>query len=114
MDILKWTSLAGAMLCAAWSAYKDRKGYYIYTGMCLYVFLSMQIIRSPLQDNRAYAISFAGLAIAFVLAQVYYALVSHRKFEGVWKIAFLVVSFISLALLTVAATEPLFWNIISF
>ena len=59
MDFLKWISLVGAMVCAAWSAYKDRKGYYLYSGMFLFVFLSMQIIRSPLQDNRAYSISFA-------------------------------------------------------
>ena len=44
MNFLKWASLAAAMVCAAWSAYKDRKGYYLYSGMCLYIFLSLQII----------------------------------------------------------------------
>ncbi len=114
MDFLKWISLAGAMVCAAWSAYKDRKGYYLYSGMFLFVFLSMQIIRSPLQDNRAYMIAYLGLLIAFVLTQVYYALKIRRKYEGGWKIAFLSVTFVSIAILVVAAAEPRFWEILPF
>ena len=114
MEFLKWASLVGAMLCAAWSAYKDRKGYYLYSGMCLYIFLSMQIILSPLADNRAYAICYAGLAVAFVLTQVYSILDSKKKFNGGWKIAFLAVLFSSITVLAVAAMEPRFWNLLPF
>lgn len=116
MEFLKWVSLAGAMLCAAWSAYKDRKGYYLYSGMCLYVFLSMQIILSnPLNDTRkCYAVCYAGLAAAFVLTQAYSILSSKRKFAGKWKIAFLAVLFSSIAVLAVATMEPKFWSLLPF
>lgn len=116
MEFLKWASLVGAMVCAAWCAYKDRKGYYLYTGMCLYVFLSMQIIRSnPLNDdNKAYAICYVGLAVAFVLTQAYSILSSKRKFSGGWKIAFLAVLFSSIIVLAVATMEPRFWQLLPF
>lgn len=116
MEFLKWASLVGAMLCAAWSAYKDRKGYYLYTGMCLYIFLSMYLIRAnPLNDDRKpYAVTYVGLAVAFVLTQVYSILESKKKFNGGWKIAFLAVLFSSITVLAVAAMEPRFWDLLPF
>ena len=113
MDFLKWASLISAMVCAAWCAYKDRKGYYLYCGMFLYIFLSMQIIRSnPLGDDRkSYAIAYVGLAVAFVLTQIYSVLISKRKFQGGWKIAFLAATFSSIALLAVATMEPAVWQL---
>lgn len=113
MEFLKWASLGCAMVCAAWCAYKDRKGYYLYSGMFLFVFLTMQIIRSnPLGDDRkAYAIAYVGLAAAFVLTQIYSILISKRKFKGGWKIAFLAVAFSTVALLAVATMEPRVWQL---
>ena len=29
IQILRWVSLAGAMLCAAWSAYKEKRAFFI-------------------------------------------------------------------------------------
>ena len=94
MQLLMWVSLIGAMVCAAWSAYKEKKGYYLYSGMFLFVSVSMLIIRylPDLPDNRAYAVVFAALAAAFVLAQIYYALKVRGKFEkGPAKIIFIAV-----------------------
>ena len=114
MEYLMWASLIAAMACAAWSAYKEKKRYFIYSGMCLFIFLSMLIIlRIPsLPDNRAYAICYIALIIAFILAQVYSTLKIRKKFEGRWKIAFISVIFVSAIILTIAAMEPRFWEFI--
>ena len=93
MEYLMWGSLLGAMGCAAWSAYKEKKGYYLYSGMLL-----------------AYLLCYMALAAAFIMAQVYNVLKASGKFAGKFKISFLIVIFLILLLLVVAVVEPGFWT----
>lgn len=83
MEILVIVSLAGAMGCAAWSAYKEKKGYYLYSGMFLFVAASMTLVRyiNSVPDDRAFSVIFTALAIAFVLGQAYYYLKVGSFFE---------------------------------
>ncbi|MBE7032875.1 MAG: hypothetical protein E7406_01430 [Ruminococcaceae bacterium] len=112
MEYLMWISLAGAMLCAAWSAYKEKKGYYIYSGMFLFVFLSILLILriETLMDDQAYIINFGALVMAVIMSQIYYALRVHCKFTGWYKIVFLAVVCLALMVMTIAALEPKFWD----
>lgn len=73
IQILRWVSLAGAMLCAAWSAYKEKRAFFIYCGMCIFVFLSTTVLLYCGQHNKAFLLNYLALFIVFVMAQVYYA-----------------------------------------
>lgn len=77
IQILRWTSLAGAMICAAWSAYKEKKGFFVYCAACLFVFLSTTVLLYCTHhgSNSAYLINYAALVVMFVLSQIYYVLV---------------------------------------
>jgi len=111
MEFLMWGSLGAAMLCAAWSAYKEKKGHYLYCGMFLFVFLSLLLILklNTISDANAYLLCFAALAVAAIMPHIYYALKSSNKFSGWIKIAFLAVIFIAVLLLVIAAVEPKVW-----
>lgn len=84
IEILRWAALGGAMLCAAWSAYKEKKGFFLYCAMCIYVFFSTTIIRycTSRGSIRPYLINYAALVAVFVMAQIYYALKVRGKFEN--------------------------------
>lgn len=73
IGILRWTSLAGAMLCAIWSAYKEKKGFYLYCAMCLYVFLSSFTLQYIYRDT-AFLLNYVAVGAAFVMGQAYYYL----------------------------------------
>lgn len=84
IEILRWAALGGAMLCAAWSAYKEKKGFFLYCAMCIYVFFSTTVIRycTSRGSARPYLINYAALVAVFVMAQIYYALKVRGKFEN--------------------------------
>ncbi len=75
IDILRWAALVGAMGCAAWSAYKEKKSFFIYCAMCLFIFLSTTVLKFCTQKGSAsaYLIVYAALIALFVLVQVFYA-----------------------------------------
>lgn len=92
IQIMRWAALAGAMLCAAWSAYKEKKSFFLYCGICIYVFLSTTVLIALPSNNAAYLINFAALGIAFVLNQVYYYLNLSAKIKSkTVKLAFIIV-----------------------
>ena len=74
IKILKWTALGGAMLFAAWSAYKEKKSVFIYCATCLYIFISSTTLTlcTRLGSNIPYYVNYIALAITFVLVQLYY------------------------------------------
>lgn len=78
IGIVRWTSLGGAMVCAIWSAYKEKKGFYLYCAMCLYVFLSSFTIQF-INPIKSFPINYLALGCAFVLAQAYYYLKAAGK-----------------------------------
>ena len=84
IEILRWASLAGAMGCAAWSAYKEEKGVFLYCAMCIYVFLSTTVIRycTSRGSIRPYLINYGALFVVFVMSQIYYALKVRGKLEN--------------------------------
>ena len=84
IEILRWVALGGAMLCAAWSAYKEKKGFFLYCAMCIYVFFSTTVIRycTSRGSARPYLINYGALAVVFVMAQIYYALKVRGKFDN--------------------------------
>ena len=107
IQILRWVSLAGAMACAAWSAYKEKKGFFVYCAVCLFIFLSTTVLLYCTHhgSNSAYLINYAALAVIFVLCQVYYALVVkgliHRKmFRNIF-VAVCVVAFVAFAVVSI-------------
>lgn len=108
INLLRWVSLCGAMACAAWSAYKEKKGFFMYCAMCIFVFFSTTTLLF-VPSSRSYAINYFALFFAFVMAQVYYALKVRGLFEksSVWKalfIAICIVVIVALALLCVASS----------
>ena len=108
ISLLRWSSLCGAMACAAWSAYKEKKGFFLYCAMCIFVFFSTTVLVF-VSDNRAYPVNYVALAIAFVLAQVYYALKVRGFFEGKIKTAFLAVCIILIAILAFFCMPQSLW-----
>lgn len=73
IQIIRWISLVGAMACAAWSAYKERRGFLLYCGMCFYVFLSTLTLQS-IHPTVAFPLNYLLLGAAFVLGQAFYYL----------------------------------------
>ncbi len=104
IQILRWTALGGAMVCAAWSAYKENFGFFIYCGICLYVFLSTTILLYCGNHGKAYLINYGALVIAFIFNQIYSILKRKNLFEKkIVKIGFLIACV--LAALLVAAVS---------
>lgn len=113
ISLLRWSSLCGAMACAAWSAYKEKKGFFLYCAMCIFVFFSTTVLIF-VSDTRAYPINYLALMVAFVLAQIYYALKLRGKFEGPVKNAFIAVSFLAIAVLAIGCLPSQFWASVTF
>lgn len=113
ISLLRWSSLCGAMACAAWSAYKEKKGFFLYCAMCIFVFFSTTVLIF-VSDSRAYPINYIALAAAFVLAQVYYALKVRSRFERHVKNAFIAVSVLIIAVLAIGCIPPDIWTAIPF
>ncbi len=83
IEILRWVALIGAMGCAAWSAYKEKKSFFIYCAMCLFIFLSTTVLKfcTERSSNFAYYINYATLAALFVMVQVFGILYVRGLFE---------------------------------
>jgi len=83
LQILRWGALGGSMLCAAWSAYKEKKEFFTYCGICIYVFFSTTIILFCVKNgtNKPFYINYVSLAVVFVLIQVYSYLKSRDLFK---------------------------------
>ncbi len=94
IEILRWVALAGAMSCAAWSAYKEKKSFFVYCAMCLFVFLSTTVLKFCTQRSSdfAYYINYSSLIVLFVFVQIFRALKVNGSLENKKvKIAFIVV-----------------------
>ena len=102
ISLLRWTSLCGAMGCAAWSAYKEKKGFFLYCAMCIFVFFSTTILLF-VNASRSFPINYAALFVAFIMAQIYYTLRIKGKFSGIVKKVFVIVSFVAIAVLGILA-----------
>lgn len=81
IQIVRWVALAGALICAAWSAYKEKRSFFIYCGICIYIFLSTTILLYCGRHGKAYYINYLAIGLAFVMTQVYYVLKAKCKFE---------------------------------
>lgn len=81
IEILRWGSLGGAMACAAWSAYKEKRGFFIYCGICAFIFFSTTIVLYCNNHGKAFLINYMMLFVVFVAAQIYYALKVNGLFE---------------------------------
>ncbi|MGN1098300.1 MAG: hypothetical protein ACI4SS_05335 [Clostridia bacterium] len=79
--ILFWGSIAGAMLCAAWGAYKENRDMLTYSGVFVYILWSMAVIQycGTMGTGKAYTLVYASLITAFVLGQIYFALRSSGR-----------------------------------
>ena len=73
IQFLRWASLAGAMFCAAWSAYKEKKGFFLYCSMFLYVFVSTLVLHY-VPGDRAYLVNYIAMGVAFAAGEAYYYL----------------------------------------
>jgi len=113
ISLLRWTSLCGAMGCAAWSAYKEKKGFFLYCAMCIFVFFSTTILLF-VNASRSFPVNYAALFAAFVMAQIYYTLRIKGKFEGAVKKAFIIISFVIIAVLGILALPTELWASIPF
>ena len=113
ITLLRWSSLCGAMACAAWSAYKEKKGFFLYCAMCIFVFFSTTVLLF-VNSSRSYPVNYASLIIAFIMAQIYYALKIRGMFNGLVKKIFIAVSFVSIAALAISCLPTEFWKTIFF
>lgn len=102
IQILRWSALCGAMACAAWSAYKENFGFFIYCGICIYIFFSTTTLLYCGNHGKAYLINYGALVIAFIFNQVYSVLKKRNKFENKTIKALFIAACI-LAILLVAA-----------
>ena len=109
ISLLRWVSLCGAMGCAAWSAYKEKKGFFLYCAMCIFVFFSTTILLF-VNASRSYPINYVALVLAFIMAQIYYTLRIKGAFTGIVKKVFVAVSFIMIIALGVFAIPTHFWG----
>ena len=84
IEILRWVALVGAMGCAAWSAYKEKKSFFIYCSACIFVFLSTTVIRycTKFGSYKPFYINYLALGVIFVMSQIYYYLKLHNKFQS--------------------------------
>ncbi len=80
-QILFWGGIIGAMVCAAIGAYKEKKGFFIYCGIFVYIFWSMTVIQycGAMGSDKAYLLVYISLAVAFVIVQLYGILVGRGK-----------------------------------
>ncbi len=113
ISLLRWTSLCGAMACAAWSAYKEKKGFFLYCAMCIFVFFSTTVLLFA-DAARSYPINYVALAAAFVMAQFYYTLRMKGKFNGAVKKVFVTIAFVIIAILVIYSIPPFVWEQIPF
>lgn len=81
IQILRWVSLAGAMLCAAWSAYKEKRSFFVYCAMSIFIFLSTTTLLYCGQHNKAFLINYLALFLTFVTVQIYYAIKVRGGFD---------------------------------
>ena len=113
ISLLRWTSLCGAMGCAAWSAYKEKKGFFLYCAMCIFVFFSTTILLF-VNASRSFPINYAALFAAFIMAQIYYTLRIKGKFGGAVKKVFVIISFVIVAVLGILALPTGLWASIPY
>lgn len=115
IQILRWSALAGAMVCAAWSAYKEKKSFFAYCAACLFVFLSTTVLLfcTRRSSASAYMINYAALVFMFVLGQLYYQLrirgLMNKKVIKNLFIAVCVLGIIALAVVSIINTNKLFF-----
>ncbi len=83
IQIIRWVSLAGAMMCAAWSAYKEKRSFFIYCGICMSIFLSTTVLLycTSRGSVKAFYINYIALILVFLMTQVYYVLKATSKLE---------------------------------
>ncbi len=104
--ILFWGSIIGAMACAAWGAYREKKAMFLYSGIFVYILWSMAVILrcGNMGADKAYALVYLSLIAAFILIQLYFGLRSSGKMQSKKsKIIFTVVSVLIFIAFTVAA-----------
>ena len=99
IKILRWTALAGAMGCAAWSAYKEKKSVFLYCVTCLYIFVSTNTVTLCKDSVRAYLLNYAMLAVMFVLVQLFYFF----KVKGLFNKKAVKIAFIAVCILAILA-----------
>ena len=109
ISLLRWASLCGAMGCAAWSAYKEKKGFFLYCAMCIFVFFSTTILLF-VNASRSYPLNYVALILAFIMAQIYYTLRIKGAFTGIVKKVFVAVSFLMIIALGVFVIPTHFWG----
>ncbi len=113
ISLLRWTSLCGAMGCAAWSAYKEKKGFFLYCAMCIFVFFSTTILLFT-NASKAYPINYIALAVAFVMSIIYYNLKMNGKFGGAVKKIFIIIAIVIIVALGIYAIPDYVWASIPF
>lgn len=113
ISLLRWASLCGAMGCAAWSAYKEKKGFFLYCAMCIFVFFSTTVLLF-VNASKSYPINYIALAVAFVMSIFYYSFRMKGKFTGTVKKVFIAISIIVIVALAIYAVPDYVWAEIPF
>ncbi len=114
ISLLRWASICGAMACAAWSAYKEKKGFFLYCAMCIFVFFSTTVLLF-LDASKSYPINYIALAVAFVMSIFYYNFKIKGTFNGTIKKVFVTIAFIECAIIVAASIyfiPEVIWNTI--
>ena len=84
IQLLFWGSIVGAMVCAAVGAYKEKKSFFTYCGIFVYILWSMTVVQycGTMGSNKAYALVYVSLLAIFVMSLVFSVLVGNGKFRN--------------------------------
>lgn len=105
IQILFWGSIVGAMVCAAWGAYKENKNLFTYCGVFVYILWSMTVVQycGNMGSGKAYTLVYLSLLVIFILTQVYGALIGKGQISRRAMTAFIVVTIVLFVLFCIAA-----------
>lgn len=100
--ILFWGSMIGAIFCAVWGAYKERRSMMLYSGIFLFVLWTMAIIIYGGNNNHTFPLVYGAILIAVVMTHVGTRLRMPENGKKGWT-AFLIVGAVLFVLISVFA-----------
>lgn len=108
LQILRWVSIAGGIIFAALSVYKERRGLMLYCGMFVYIIWSVTVILNTTAWDKSYAIVYVSLLLAIILTHVNIWLRTSGRFERTApRVIFAAVSIAIFLLINLAYVELL-------
>lgn len=108
LKILRWVSIAGGIIFAAFSVYKERRGLMLYCGMFVYIIWSVTVILNTTVWDKSFAIVYVSLLAAIILTHVNIWLRTSGRFERMApRVTFAAIAIVIFLLLNLVYVELL-------